>query len=92
MKSAWVDRKNKGWVYIPTDDAKKKISKALKGRVFSDEHKAKISASKKGMHVGKNNPAAKTIMYDGKIYGSIKDAADANSLSVYMIKKKMIIL
>ena len=54
-----------------TDEHRKKVSEAGKGRVNSPEHRLKISQAKQG---GKHQHA-KTVMYDGIIFNCVKDLA-----------------
>jgi group I intron endonuclease len=54
-----------------TDEHRKKVSEAGKGRVKSAETRAKLSAAKQG---GKHQHA-KTVMYDGVTFNCVKDLA-----------------
>ena len=49
MKEAWVKRKESGYIYVPTEEAKRKQSEALKGIKKSEEHCKHISEGRKGI-------------------------------------------
>lgn len=51
---------------IHTEESRAKISDSLKGRIFSDEHKKKISESKIGDKNPMNNPKYRKRVSDGK--------------------------
>lgn len=50
LSHLWGNQHAKGLVH--TAEAKQKISEGLKGKKFTPEHKAKISAANKGQHSG----------------------------------------
>ena len=54
----------------------RKISKALKGRTYSEETRKKLSESHKGMFKGKNSPLAKKVICitTGKVFDSMTEA------------------
>ena len=49
MKEALVKRKESGYIYVPTEEAKRKQSEALKGIKKSEEHCKHISEGRKGI-------------------------------------------
>ena len=44
-----------------SEETKKKMSDAQKGRIFTEESKKKMSIKRKGMYAGKDNPKARPI-------------------------------
>jgi group I intron endonuclease len=62
--------------YMKTKEFRNKMSNSMKGRVFSEEHKINKSLAQ----MGKNNPIAKKVSIEGKIYECIVDAV--NELNV----------
>ena len=60
------------------DEHNRKISKALKGRTFSEEARKKLSESHKGILKGKNSPLAKEVICitTGEIFGSMTEAGE----------------
>lgn len=61
-----------------SEETRKKLSIALTGREFSDEHKRHISESKKGVYSGHKNPRAKTVVCieTGDVFLCAKYAAE----------------
>lgn len=62
---------NTDYSYIQTPEYRKKLSEAMKGRVFSKEH----SRNKSLAQMGSKNPMAVAVSIDGEISGSITEAA-----------------
>jgi group I intron endonuclease len=60
-----------------TEEHCKHLSESLTGRVFSDEHRKRISDSKKGVYAGCNNPKARPVLCveTGKVYSCLLEAA-----------------
>lgn len=71
-KIAW----NRGITH--TDEVKKKISKANKGRVCSEEHREKIRKANKGKNKGKNSGKAKRVycIELDRYFDTIKEGAE----------------
>ena len=59
-----------------SEETKKKMSEAHKGKHHSEESKKKISEAHKGKHKGVNNPKAKKVFSDGKIFSTAKECAE----------------
>lgn len=55
LKLGWIKRKEKGVIYIPTEETKQKQSKALSGLKKSKEHCKHISEGRKGMKFTKEH-------------------------------------
>lgn len=74
---------SRSWYKI-TDETKKKLSEANKGKVFSEEHKRKISKSKKEKNnpmygrTGERNPMARKVVCvtTGKIFNTASEGAE----------------
>lgn len=63
---------NRDWSYTQTNEYKEKMSKAMKGRKFSEEH----SKNKSKAQLGGKNPSAKKVSIEGVIYDCIQDAVN----------------
>ena len=69
--------------YKTSDETKVKLSKAMKNRVFTEEHRKKISEAKKGENnyfygmVGKDNPNASRVRNKetGEIFDTVNEAS-----------------
>lgn len=59
-----------------SEERRKRLSEALTGRIFSEEHRKHIRESKLGVYAGKNNPRARKVrcVETGVIFETIKDA------------------
>lgn len=63
---------------IPMSEEQKKLrSDMFKGRVFSEEHKQKLSEAKIGLYERGNHPKAKKVEYNGEVFECVKDCAEA---------------
>lgn len=65
-----------------SEEHKRKLSEKLKGKnsvhygkKYSEKHRQRISEGRKGKFGGKNNPAAKPLIVDGKYFDTINEAA-----------------
>ena len=61
--------------HVVTEETKKKVSEALKGRTFSEEHRNNLSKANKGKHKGKNTTKVYCVELD-KYFDSVKEAGD----------------
>lgn len=80
--------------FVFTEEHKNKISIAnsgenhgMYGKTHSDEARRKMSDRKLGQMVGKNNPAAKSVVVDGIAYDTLTAASQATGLSKYKLRK-----
>ncbi|WOF33042.1 NUMOD3 domain-containing DNA-binding protein (plasmid) [Bacillus subtilis] len=64
--------KNTNYSFTQSKEYRDKISKSMKGKIFSKEHSMNKSIAQKG---GKN-PSARKISIEGKIYECIQDAVN----------------
>lgn len=63
---------NRDYSFTKTEEYREKISKAMKGRKFSEEH----SRNKSKAQMGGKNPRARKVSIEGKIYDCIQDAVN----------------
>lgn len=97
-EGSWIHRRG----IKRTLEEKAKISAGLKGRMFSDEHKAKISAAHHDVSGDKNpmygkttsgtfskdkHPFAIKVMVNGQVYNSVLQASEALGVPRYKIKQ-----
>jgi hypothetical protein len=61
-----------------TEETRRKLSEAHRGKVFSEEHRRHISESKIGTQSGKNNPRARKVLCVEAqvVFDTIKEAGE----------------
>jgi group I intron endonuclease len=88
------------WIYLKSDEEKlvifNKKSEKLKGRVFSEETKKKLSEQKKGIKnpnhsnfMIENNPNHIKISIEGVVYDSIVGASKELNISKHTIRGRL---
>lgn len=80
-----------------SSETKQLISIKMSGRQFSDEHREKLSISKKGKYIGENNPAYKfsaeirlqviKLLQEGLSSRKIQELLGVSKTTVLRIKK-----
>ena len=85
-----------GTTFKHSNETKEVISQSLKGRVFTAEHKQKLSESgykrfEKEVRTGSNNPRSKKVIciVTGKVWGCVKDCALDNNINYNTLAHKL---